>query len=134
MGKVLYLVAGANGSGKSTISTVLLPQKGLVFVNPDDIAREMSPKNPPGVRIEAGRAALARMNDLLSSCRSFAVESTLSGRAHLSLIARARALWMLYYNGDSVPVLVAHGGRLDETHVVSPRLMDRFKEDLCPVM
>ena len=120
MGKVLYFVAGANGSGKSTISTVLLPQKGLVFVNPDDIAREMSPKNPPGVRIEAGRAALVRMNDLLSSCRSFAVESTLSGRAHLSLIARARAL--------------GYGGRLDETHVVSPRLMDRFKEDLCPVM
>ena len=32
MGKDLYLVAGANGSGKSTIAKTLLPQKGLAFV------------------------------------------------------------------------------------------------------
>ena len=38
MGKNLYLIAGANGSGKSTIAKMLLPQKGLVFVNPDEIA------------------------------------------------------------------------------------------------
>lgn len=67
MEKVLYLVAGANGSGKSTISTVLLPQKDLEFVNPDDLACEMSPLNPPGVRIEAGRMALARMNGFVAS-------------------------------------------------------------------
>ena len=34
----LYILAGANGSGKSTISKVLLPAEGIVSVNPDDIA------------------------------------------------------------------------------------------------
>ena len=33
MGKDLYLIAGANGSGKSTIAKMLLPQKGLASVN-----------------------------------------------------------------------------------------------------
>ena len=36
--KRLYILAGANGSGKSTISKVLLPSEQLVYVNPDDIA------------------------------------------------------------------------------------------------
>lgn len=168
MDKVLYLVAGANGSGKSTISTVLLPQKGLVFVNPDDIAREMSPRNPPSVRIEAGRTALVRMIararalgyrivliysflDSVDACIARIAMRVRAGghfvpdedvrrrylrskRNFLNVYSSVADEWMLYYNGDSVPVLVAHGGRLDGAHVVSPRLMDRFKEDLCPAM
>ena len=39
----LYILAGANGSGKSTISKVLLPAEGIVYINPDDIARELNP-------------------------------------------------------------------------------------------
>lgn len=34
----LYILARANGSGKSTISEVFLPEQGLVYINPDDIA------------------------------------------------------------------------------------------------
>ena len=37
MGKDLYILAGANGSGKSTISRVLLPSEGIVYINPDDV-------------------------------------------------------------------------------------------------
>lgn len=36
MARRLYILAGANGSGKSTISKVLLPEESLVYVNPDD--------------------------------------------------------------------------------------------------
>lgn len=39
----LYILAGANGSEKSTISKVLLPAEHLVYVNPDDIAKELRP-------------------------------------------------------------------------------------------
>lgn len=38
--KRMYILAGANGSGKSTVSKVLLPSEGIVYVNPDDIAKE----------------------------------------------------------------------------------------------
>ena len=34
----LYILAGANGSGKSTISKVFLPAEGVVYINPDDIS------------------------------------------------------------------------------------------------
>ena len=52
----LYIIAGANGSGKSTISKVLLPAEGVVYVNPDNIARELCPQKPEAARIAAGLA------------------------------------------------------------------------------
>ena len=192
MGKNLYLIAGANGSGKSTVAKMLLSQKGLIFVNPDEIAKDLNPQDPPRARIEAGRVALARMSELLSQGKSLAVESTLSGKAHLAFVCKAKSLgyritlvysfvdsvdaciariamrvragghhipdedvrrrylrskhnflevyspsvddWMLYYNGDSIPVLVAAGGLHEEEKVIAPRLYNLFKEDLCPIM
>ena len=41
--KKLYIIAGANGSGKSTIAKELLSDENLVFLNADDIAKELSP-------------------------------------------------------------------------------------------
>ena len=41
--KQIFILAGANGSGKSTISRELLPTEGVVYINPDDIAREFNP-------------------------------------------------------------------------------------------
>ena len=92
MGKDLYILAGANGSGKSTISKVLLPREGVVYINPDDIAREINPDDPVGARIEAGREAIRRIDALLDRGDSFAVESTLSGKAHVKMIERAKSL------------------------------------------
>lgn len=92
MNKRLYILAGANGSGKSTISKVLLPTEDVVYINPDDIARELNPTDPVSSRIEAGRVAMQRMHELISKGASFAVESTLSGRAHLKIIEKARAM------------------------------------------
>ena len=54
----LYILAGANGSGKSTISKVLLPAEGIVYINPDDIARELNPENPVGVHREIYASAI----------------------------------------------------------------------------
>jgi len=90
--KKFYILSGANGSGKSTISKVLLPTEEIDYVNPDDIAKNLSPQDPLSVRIEAGREALRRIESLMEKGLSFAVESTLSGRYHLSLLARAREL------------------------------------------
>ena len=92
MSKDLYILAGANGSGKSTIAKVLLPREGIVYINPDDIAREINPDDPVGARIEAGCEAIRRIDALLDRGDSFAVESTLSGKAHVKMIERAKAL------------------------------------------
>ena len=86
----LYILAGANGSGKSTISKVLLPAEGIVYINPDDIARELNPENPVAAQIQAGKETLGRIDALLARGESFAIESTLSGLGYLSVIKRAR--------------------------------------------
>jgi len=90
--KRFYILAGANGSGKSTVSRVLLPSEGIVYVNPDDIAKELNPQNPPAAKVEAGREALRRIDDLLLKGESFAIESTLSGVGYVGIIRRAKDL------------------------------------------
>lgn len=85
-----YILAGANGSGKSTISKVLLPTEGIEYINPDDIARELNPDDPVSVQIQAGKETLRRIDSLLSRGDSFAIESTLSGNGYLPVIKRAR--------------------------------------------
>lgn len=90
--KRLIILAGANGSGKSTISKVLLPTEHIVYVNPDDIARELNPSDPTAARIEAGREALRRIDSLLEKGDSFAIESTLSGTMYVKVLERAKSL------------------------------------------
>ena len=111
MKPVLYILAGANGSGKSTISRVFLPAEGVAYVNPDDIAKDMDPQFPEKARIAAGREALRRTDDFIRSLTSFAIESTLSGIAYAKTISRARAagfkVVVIYVFVDSPDVCMA---------------------------
>lgn len=88
----LYILAGANGSGKSTISKVFLPSEGLVYINPDDIAREICAQNPENAKIAAGRETLRRIDSFLEKGVSFAMESTLSGSSYVRMLKQARKL------------------------------------------
>ena len=76
MTKHLYIIAGCNGAGKTTASNTILPKSLLVkeFVNADEIAKGLSPFNPEGVAIEAGRLMLKRIDELLESGESFSIE------------------------------------------------------------
>ena len=107
----LYIIAGANGSGKSTISKVLLPAEGVAYVNPDDIARELRPQNPESVKIAAGRTALQQVAGFLDKGVSFAIESTLSGSAYVNTVRRAKELGyetsIIYTFVDSPEVCIA---------------------------
>ena len=51
----------------------------------------MSPSDPRGAAIPAGREVLRRIDAYLESGDSFAVETTLSSHASLGLIGRARS-------------------------------------------
>ena len=89
--KTLYIIAGCNGAGKTTASYTVLPEiwKCKEFVNADEIARGLSPFNPKGVAIEAGRLMLQRINQLLDMDGSFSIETTLSTRSYVKLIDKA---------------------------------------------
>ncbi|MEG4799386.1 hypothetical protein QUB63_00675 [Microcoleus sp. ARI1-B5] len=56
----LYIIGGANGSGKTTASMSLLPNflDCFEYVNADAIAAALSPFNPESVAITAGRIML----------------------------------------------------------------------------
>lgn len=109
--KQMFVLAGANGSGKSTIAKVLLPTVGIVHVNPDDIARELNPLDFASVKIAAGRETLRRVDELMTRGASFAIETTLSGLAYVKMIERARQLdyeiILAYVYVDSSDVCIA---------------------------
>ena len=88
----LYIIAGRNGAGKTTASFTMLPEmlKCREFVNADEIAAGLSPFNPEGVAIQAGRLMIDRIIHLLKEGESFAFETTLATRSYVKLIQQAQ--------------------------------------------
>lgn len=91
--KQIFIIAGPNGAGKTTASRTILPDilHCTEFVNADEIAKGLSPFNPEGVAIQAGRIMLKRIEELLQHNSSFAFETTLSTKSYVSLIRKAKA-------------------------------------------
>jgi len=59
-GPNLYIIAGPNGSGKTTFAEEFLPNyvKCTTFVNADTIARGLSAFSPDAAALKAGRLLL----------------------------------------------------------------------------
>lgn len=78
----VYVIGGANGSGKTTVAKRLLPYFLNVYeyVNADEIAAGLSPFNPESVAIQAGRLMLERLESLKVAQSDFAFETTLAAR------------------------------------------------------
>jgi predicted ABC-type ATPase len=88
----LYVVAGPNGAGKSTFAQLFLPDYAdcREFVNADLIAAGLSPFNPEGQAIQAGRLMLSRIESLARQRIDFGFETTLAGRGWLPLLQDLR--------------------------------------------
>ena len=82
------LIAGPNGSGKTTFAReFLLREVGVIhFVNADLIASGLSPLRPELAARQAGRLVLQELSRLASARKNFSFESTLSGRTYLRLL------------------------------------------------
>ena len=92
MTPTLCILGGCNGAGKTTLARELLPRLGLMrFLNADEIARGLSPLDPTLSAFKAGRLVLEEARSLIAAKGSFALESTLSGRAQVALIREAKA-------------------------------------------
>ena len=90
--KQLYIISGCNGAGKTTASYTVLPDvlQCKEFVNADEIAHGLSPFNPEGMAIEAGRLMLQRIDGLLKNQENFSIETTLATRSYTRLVHRAQ--------------------------------------------
>lgn len=92
--RTLYIVAGCNGAGKTSMCFTLLPEifSCLEFVNADEIARGLSPFRPAGVSMESGRIMLRRIDELIEQGTSFAFETTLAASIYLEKIRKAKVM------------------------------------------
>ena len=83
----VYIIAGPNGSGKTTFASKFLPDyvKCPNFVNADLIAQGLSPFSPRSAAIKAGKLVLSQIHEFAKSGVDFAFESTLAGKLYVNL-------------------------------------------------
>lgn len=86
--KNVYIIAGPNGTGKTTFAKRFLPQyaKCRHFVNADLIAQGLSPFSPRIAAMKAGRLVLEQIQDMSDKNVDFAFETTLSGKAYVDFL------------------------------------------------
>lgn len=145
----LYLIAGPNGAGKTTFASRFLPEESgeLEFVNVDLIARGLSPFAPEAAAGAAGRIALTRVGHLIKERKTFAWETTLSGRTTKGWVEKARAagyfiklvfIWIqsLEASIDRIRRRVREGGHDVAVPDVRRRFLKtlrNFFNDFCPL-
>lgn len=129
----VVIIAGPNGAGKTTFAREFLPTEAglLVFVNADLIAAGLSPFAPQVAAIRAGRVMLREIDRHAAEGRSFAFETTLSGRTYVHRIEQWRAkgfiVKLIFLSLGSVEeaiarvaMRVAQGG-----HDIAPEVIER---------
>lgn len=90
--KKIVILAGPNGAGKTTFAKEFLRREAEcpIFVNADLIASGLSPFRPEMSAVRAGRIMLEEIRNHVRAGRSFAFETTLSGRLYARWIPRWR--------------------------------------------
>ena len=91
--KTAYIIAGPNGSGKTTFATLFLPDYVQCpnFVNADLIAKGLAPFEPQAAAIKAGKLVLQQIHEYADRGADFAFETTLSGKSYANLLVELKA-------------------------------------------
>lgn len=89
----VYIIAGPNGSGKTTFAVKFLPEyvKCPNFVNADLIAAGLSPFSPGAAAIKAGKLVLEQIRRFANAGVDFAFETTLAGKLYVNLFKSLKA-------------------------------------------
>jgi len=101
--KILYIIAGANGSGKTTFALNYKELNNLHFINADEIAKQYDskvansdceanfPRNDMDkYKIKAGKEFFKQLENSLAHDKSFMIETTLSGKYLKKVIEKAK--------------------------------------------
>lgn len=89
---VLFVLAGVNGAGKSSVGGHLLERAGMAWFNPDTFARELAAAtgcSMPEANAAAWQEGMRRLDIALANGMSHAFETTLGGNTVPARIAEA---------------------------------------------
>lgn len=108
----IYVLAGVNGAGKSSIAGAAFREHGADYYNPDEAARALRAANPGLSQVEANSAAWRRGRGLLERAIAerldFAFETTLGASTIPRLLAEAAEKGFevhVWYAGLATPEL-----------------------------
>lgn len=108
----LYVLAGVNGAGKSSIGGAMIRATGSDYYNPDEAARALIAANPGLEQVKANAAAWRQGKRLLERAIAerldFAFETTLGGGTMTRILAEAAAEGFevrIFYVGLASPEL-----------------------------
>lgn len=88
----MYVFAGNNGSGKSTIRNLIIDRIGIsINIDPDALARGIDPIHPERRRVSAGKEAIQLARNCIHHRRDFSIETTLAGGNAIRLMRNAKA-------------------------------------------
>ena len=90
MSKTLYIIAGANGSGKTTFALNFAELDNLKFINADEIAKKYDPNDIQKYKVKAGKEFFFQLNKSLNEEDSFIIETTMSGKYLKKVINEAK--------------------------------------------
>lgn len=114
MKPALLVIAGPNGSGKTTITAHLRAEKwseGVEYLNPDDVAMDrFGDWNSDIAIIQAAEWVTRRREELLARDAGIAFETVFSTAEKLSFVERAKSAGYfvrLFYIGTSSPTINA---------------------------
>lgn len=80
------IIAGVNGSGKTTFALDYFKNSNIQFINADSIATALSPNNPDISQFKAGKLMLAEVRKCIKDKKNFAIETTLASKNYLKVI------------------------------------------------
>jgi predicted ABC-type ATPase len=108
----IYVIAGVNGAGKSSVGGAAFRGFGADYYNPDEAARQLVAANPrldPGeANAAAWRQGVELLKQAIAEHLDFAFETTLGGNTMPRLLAEAAAQGIaiyVWYAGLSSPEL-----------------------------
>lgn len=136
-GKKIIVVAGPNGSGKTSFADSFLTKLDISFLNPDLIASGLGPSSFEASSFQAGRILLTDIKRRIHKGESFAFESTLSGLTYLNLLGNAKiagyqisiyfvCLDSITRNIERIEKRVSQGGHNIPTAIVRRRHLKCF--------
>lgn len=137
----LIIIAGPNGSGKTTFTPQMLQHdwaEGCLFINPDEIAKnEFGDWNSPEAVFKAVVKAQTLREECLQSGKSMLIESVFSAVDKLDFIQRAKEAGFFirfFFIGTDSPEInasrvarrVLHGGH----EVPIPKIISRYSKSI----